>query len=92
MYELPYNTNKKVLSTESGLLILSVALSTPADTDITLEGTATINGHALPITVNIPMGETEGFVLDAIGTYFANMYFELPLLGGQYLDRIKFGK
>lgn len=78
MYELPYNTNKKVLSTESGLLILSVALSTPADTDITLEGTATINGHALPITVNIPMGETEGFVLDAIGTYFANMYFELP--------------
>ncbi|ANE42116.1 peptidase S8 [Fervidobacterium sp. SC_NGM5_O18] len=77
-YELPYNTNKKVLSAESGLLVLSVALDTPADTDITLEGTATVNGHALPIRVNIPMGETEGFVLDDIGAYFANMYFEMP--------------
>ncbi|WP_448377175.1 S8 family serine peptidase, partial [Fervidobacterium sp.] len=72
--ELPYTTNVVDLSEQSGVLALLVTLSTPADTDITLEGTATINGHKLPITVNIPMGEKEGLVLDEIGTYFANVY------------------
>ncbi|MGC9772706.1 S8 family serine peptidase [Fervidobacterium changbaicum] len=78
VFELPYNTNKKTLSENSGQLLLSVALSTPASTDITLEGTATINGHEIPVFVQIPEGESEGLVLDELGSYFGYMYFDLP--------------
>ncbi|MGB9795342.1 S8 family serine peptidase [Fervidobacterium gondwanense] len=76
--ELPYNTNVKNLSEKSGLLQLSVVLSTPASTDVTLNGTATINGYDIPVFVNITEGATEALVVDSLGAYFGTMYLGSP--------------
>jgi len=62
-----YTTNEVDLSGNSGLFDFFVWLEEPATTDITIDGTVTLNGYKIPVTGTISEGGQAALISDDWG-------------------------